>query len=221
MFRSLKMNLKLHIVCILLIVFQFQENVISQVKNNGNLSSENIGLPRFEVGFSYYSNFRDLQIGGFYESRIDFSGDFGVSINPLIMVGFKLHQSYLQNKGESHQIQSFRMSGIPFFRYYFINNWYCETGIGLGYGFHSFRDDGYDIERDRENIHLLRCLIASGYDIHLTRDNSLVLRPSVYYMFKREKIPEYPESLNNSTETEFAFSISLIIHMYGTRKTQQ
>ena len=95
------MNLKLHIVFVFLIIFQFQENVIAQVINNENLPSENGGLPRFEIGFSYYSNFRDLQLGGFHESRIDFSGDFGVSIHPSIMVGLKLHQSYLQNKGES------------------------------------------------------------------------------------------------------------------------
>ena len=211
------MNLKLHIVFILLIILHFQENVISQVKNDTNLSGENIGLPRFEVGFSYYSNFRDLQLGGFYKSRIDFSGDFGISISPSIMVGLKLHQSFLQDKGESYKIQSFKMSGIPIFRYYLIKNWYCETGIGFGYGFHKFHDDSSNIERERENIHLLRFLIASGYDIHLTKNNSLVLRPSVYYMFKREKIPEYPESLNNSTETELAFSISLIIHIYTTK----
>lgn len=215
------MSLKLHIVFILLLILHFQENVISQVKNDTNLSSENIGLPRFEVGFSYYSNFRDLQLGGFYESKIDFSGDFGVSLNPSIMIGLKLYQSYLLDNGESYRIQSFRMSGIPFFRYYLINNWYCETGIGFGYGFHTFRNDNGNIERERENIHLLRFLVASGYDIHLTSDNSLVLRPSVYYMFNKEKIPEYPESLNNSTKTEFAFSVSLIIHIYTSKKVTQ
>lgn len=209
------MNLKLHMVFVFLIVLQFQENVIAQVKHNGNLPDEVGGLPRFEIGFSYYSNFRDLQLGGFYESRIDFSGDLGVTIHPSIMVGLKLHQSYLQNKGESYKIHSFRISSIPFFRYYPVNNWYCETGFGLGYGFHLFQDDGADLERDREDLFIGRILFASGYDIHVSKDRSLVLRPSINYMLIREKIPKYPDSPNNGTEKEFTFSFSLLIHIYG------
>jgi hypothetical protein len=209
------MSLKPYIVLLIMVIPYFQFYVYSQEYSELILSNEYEALPKYEVGFSYYSHFRDYQLGGFYESRIDFSGEFGVRIGLPILAGLKLHQSYLYDKDETDKTTRFVLSGILFLRYYLINNLFCESGVGTGYGFYSFNNENGNLVWDWADIRISRFLIASGYDIHMNKDRSLVFRPSVHYSVIREKLPEYPDSPNNHIKKELGFSISAIIQ-FGT-----
>jgi hypothetical protein len=193
-----------------------QIDVFSQATAEINLSDEYDSLPKYEVGFSYYSHFRDYQHGYYYVSKIDFSGEFGYSLFSSMMVGINIHLTYeserAKSDGDGHSVP--RVSFGPYLRYYFNSSFYFESGIGLGRGKISFHDDSGNLMRDFEEVRLSRFHVAAGYDIPLTKKKSLVVRPSVYYMQKKQKIPEYPESANNNKESEIGLSISLIIHFY-------
>lgn len=205
------MNPKISITLILLTFFLSQLTIFSQYVSETNLEEEQEHFYRYALGFNYDLSIENYKSIEFDESNIDFSFDFGRFINPTIMIGVKLYHSYLHFSDESSETKGFRVSCIPIIRYYLIRGLFCESGVGLGYGFYSFHNDVNILLRDWEDIIIYRFLISTGYDIPINKNKSIIIRPSVYYMFKKDKIIKYPDSANNNKENEIGISVGFII----------
>lgn len=200
------MNCRLYVILLFFIMTVFHNPVFSQDQTDKEYKNH-----KYAIGFNYYSNFNDFQAGGFYESEIDFDGEFGYSLNPSMVVGTKLHYSYLNAKDEDSRSMGSKFTLIPFYRYYLSKNLFFESGVGIGYGFYSFHNEINTLLREHEDIIIYRLLFATGYDLFINKGKSMVVRPSIHYMYKKEKILKYPNSANNNKENEFGISVGFII----------
>jgi hypothetical protein len=186
----------------------------AQEDKNKAINSDTI--PKYAVGFSLFSIFRDYQIGAFYTSNIEINCEFGFIINGSWRAGIKLNHSTYTEAAKSDRDGGiyFRMTLIPFLQYYPINQLFIESGLGVGYGFISFRDNEGDLLRDWEDLFLYRHYISTGYDIPITKSKLLIIRPSVNLMQRYEKTPNYPVLPKKSKETEIGFTVSFIFQIY-------
>lgn len=207
---------KSHILFLLLMICQCQMYIHGQsiaIKGKSDLEGY---YPKYATGINLYSHFGDYQLGGFSESIIEFSGEFGRFVKPSIVLGFRLHNAILIEKGEVviSGGTNFRLSLNPYFRYYMYGNLFSEASIGVGYGFNKFRNESGGLLREWENLLIYRYHFATGYDIDILKNKTLVIRPMIYIMQRHMKTPQYEEMPKNNKETETGISISFIINIY-------